>query len=72
MRCKIVRIQKLMWCNIMRSIKSQKVSVLHYSIDIDGNVFCLTRGIHVGLVLVLLATYLCHVNNKYTLLIIPK
>jgi hypothetical protein len=28
-----VRIQKLMWRNIMRSIKSQKVSVLHYSID---------------------------------------
>ena len=72
MRCKILRTQKLMWRNIMRSIKSQKVSVLHYSININGNVFYLTRGIHVGLVLVLLATYLCHVNNKYTLLIIPK
>jgi hypothetical protein len=30
-----VRFQKLMWHNIMRSTKSQKVSVLHYSIDID-------------------------------------
>ena len=35
MRCKIVRFQKLMWRNMMRSTKSQKVSVLHYSIDID-------------------------------------
>jgi hypothetical protein len=34
MRCKIVRFQKLMWRNMIRSIKSQKVSVLHYSIDI--------------------------------------
>ena len=34
MRCKIVRFQKLMWHNIMRSTKSKKVSVLHYSIDI--------------------------------------
>ena len=33
MRCKITRIQKFMWRNIMRSTKSQKVSVLHYSID---------------------------------------
>ena len=33
MRCKIVRTQKLMWRNIMRSIKSKKVSGLHYSID---------------------------------------
>ena len=33
MRCKIVRTQKLMWHNIMRSTKSQKVSILHYSID---------------------------------------
>ena len=30
-----MRTQKLMWRNIMRSIKSQKVSVLHYSIDIN-------------------------------------
>ena len=35
MRCKIERFQKLMWRNMMRSTKSQKVSVLHYSIDID-------------------------------------
>jgi hypothetical protein len=28
-----VRFQKLMWRNIMRSTKSQKVSVLYYSID---------------------------------------
>ena len=34
MRCKIVRTQKLMWRNIMRSIRSQKTAVLHYSIDI--------------------------------------
>ena len=33
MWCKIVRTQKIMWRNIMRSTKSQKVSVLHYSID---------------------------------------
>ena len=31
MRCKIVRTQKLMWRNIMRSTKSQKASILHYS-----------------------------------------
>jgi hypothetical protein len=35
MRCKIVRFQKLMWRNMMKSTKSQKASVLHYSIDID-------------------------------------
>jgi hypothetical protein len=29
-----VRTQKLMWHNIMRSTKSQKVSILHYSIYI--------------------------------------
>ena len=34
MRYKIMRTQKLMWHNIMRSTKKQKVSVLHYSIDI--------------------------------------
>ena len=34
MRCKIVRFQKLMWCNMIRSTKSQKASVLYYSIDI--------------------------------------
>ena len=33
MRCKNVRTQKLMWRNIMRSTKSQKALVLHYSID---------------------------------------
>jgi hypothetical protein len=31
MMCKIMRTQKLMWRNIMRSTKSQKVSVLHYT-----------------------------------------
>ena len=36
MRCKIVKFQKLMWRNMMRSTKSQKVSVLHYSIDLIG------------------------------------
>jgi hypothetical protein len=34
MICKILRTQKLMWRNIMKSIKSQKISVLYYSIDI--------------------------------------
>ena len=29
-----MRFQKLMWRNIMKSTKSQKVSVLHYSIDV--------------------------------------
>ncbi len=33
MRCKIVRTQKFMWRNIMKSTKSQKASVLHYSVD---------------------------------------
>ena len=33
MRCKIMRFQKLMWRNMMRSTKSQKASVLYYSID---------------------------------------
>jgi hypothetical protein len=28
-----MRTQKLMWHNIMKSIKSQKASVLYYSID---------------------------------------
>ena len=35
MRCKIVRFQKLMWRNMMKSTKSQKASILHYNIDID-------------------------------------
>ena len=34
MRYKIVRTQKLLWRNIMMSTKSQKASVLYYSIDI--------------------------------------
>ena len=34
MRCKIVRFQKLMWHNIMRSTKSQKASVLYIYIYI--------------------------------------
>ena len=33
MRRKIVRFQKFIWCNMMRLTKSQKTSVLHYSID---------------------------------------
>ena len=33
MRYKIVRFQKFMWRNMMRSTKNQKASVLHYSID---------------------------------------
>ena len=36
MRCKIMRFQKFMWCNMMRSTKSQKTSILHYSVDIDS------------------------------------
>jgi hypothetical protein len=31
-----VRFQKLMWRNMMRSSKSQKVSILHYNIDCLG------------------------------------
>ena len=34
MRCKIVRTQKLLWHNIMRSTKNKKVSVLYYSVYI--------------------------------------
>jgi hypothetical protein len=34
MKCKIMRTQKLLWRNIMRSTKSQKTSVLYYSIYI--------------------------------------
>ena len=34
MRCKIVRFQKFMWRNMMKSTKSKKVSILHYSIDV--------------------------------------
>ena len=33
MGCKIAITQKLIWHNIMRLTKSQKASVLHYSID---------------------------------------
>ena len=33
MRYKIVRFQKLMWRNMMRSTKSQKASILYYNID---------------------------------------
>ena len=32
-KCKIVKFQKLMWRNMMKSTKSKKTSVLHYSID---------------------------------------
>jgi hypothetical protein len=28
-----VRTQKLIWCNIMKSIKSKKILVLYYNID---------------------------------------
>ena len=38
MRCKIVRFQKFMWRNMMRSTKNQKTSVLHYNIDVETNV----------------------------------
>ena len=37
MRCKIVRFQKLMLRNMMRLTKSQKASILYYSINIDIN-----------------------------------
>jgi lipoprotein signal peptidase len=47
MRCKIVRFQKLMWRNMIRSTKSKKVSVLHYSIDMVG---IWTFGVAFGLV----------------------
>ena len=39
MRYKIVRFQKLMWRNMMRSTKSQKTSILHYSIDNHNMLF---------------------------------
>ena len=36
MKCKIVRSQKHMWRNVMRSIKKKiKVLILYYSIDIE-------------------------------------
>ena len=44
MRCKIVRFQKLMWRNMMRSTKSQKASVLHYSIDLNYNLSVCPNG----------------------------
>ena len=44
MRCKIVRTQKFMWRNIMRSTKSQKASVLHYSIDLKKIKIKIARG----------------------------
>ena len=34
-----MKTQKFMWHNIMRSTKSQKVSVLHYSIDVKHKFF---------------------------------
>ena len=38
MMCKIMRFQKLMWCNIMRSTKSKKKTLVsHYSIDFYYN-----------------------------------
>ena len=43
MRCKIVRFQKFMWRNMIRSTKSQKTSVLHYSIDIKKAFFFLAN-----------------------------
>ena len=47
MRCKIVRFQKLMWRNMIKSTKSQKVSVLHYSIDslIKSRLVCIQNKI---------------------------
>ncbi len=36
MRCKIVRFQKLVWRNMIKSTKIQKASVLHYSIDYNN------------------------------------
>ena len=46
MRCKIVRFQNLMWRNIMRSTKSQRTSVLHYSIDLF--VYVLQNNFKIG------------------------
>ena len=46
MWCKIVRFQKLMWRNMMRSSKSKKVSVLHYSINY---IVVLINIIHISL-----------------------
>ena len=38
MRCKIVKFQKLIWRNMMRSTKNQKTLVLYCSID-DSDIF---------------------------------
>jgi hypothetical protein len=40
-----VRFQKLMWRNMMRSTKSQKASVLHYSIDIYIYIYIYAKNI---------------------------
>jgi hypothetical protein len=37
-----MRFQKLMWRNMMKSTKSKKVSVLHYSIDDMCPNFCIS------------------------------
>ena len=76
MRCKIVKFQKLMWRNIMRSTKSQKVLVLHYSIDVEGMILSFTSPlfralsctpmleIHPPLLLLVNNIFLLFKNNK--------
>jgi hypothetical protein len=39
-----MRFQKLMWRNMMKSTKSQKVSILHYSIDVELCENCMLRS----------------------------
>ena len=51
MRCKIVRFQKLIWRNMIKSTKSQKVSVLHYSINNSYSMSCKKRKTHIQLVI---------------------
>ena len=54
MRCKIVRTQKLMWRNIIRSTKSHKASVLHYSINIDIDInYTLPRILNMNVLAIL-------------------
>ena len=54
MRCKIVRTQKLMWRNIIRSTKSHKASALHYSINIDIDIdYTLPRILNMNVLTIL-------------------
>jgi hypothetical protein len=47
-----VKFQKLMWRNMMRSTKSQKVLILHYSIDMQNEVIKYIIGVQTFVFLV--------------------